>query len=285
MQTTGATSGRILSLFDHSTYKLRYYDSPYDPEKKTKIIRGLSEIRERHAIAFEVFPLRVKHTDYGQYVDEDHEKEVYEAQFKPRAKIIKRRIGTSLPRALRSRGGRGHYYLAGVIATVKNDLIEWLTCYESCKQFENYGAEDSALNFLMALTEKGPELMERLCPELGPEEMRTEGKILQDFIGSGTLKGSYELEVRIGSRVHKGEEYTLDYRKSIDAVCHSESEDWVLEVKMDLNYEALGEVLTYSNLYAKQHPDTKVRMGIVCLEKDEEIAETCEKYGVTVFRL
>jgi len=82
-----------------------------------------------------------------------------------------------------------------------------------------------------------------------------------------------------------GTEAEFDWRKRIDAVCYAPNEDWVIEVKKKLNYEALGEVLTYATLYREQNPSKIVRAGIVCREIEEELLLACKKLGVAVFHV
>jgi hypothetical protein len=83
-------------------FSLRFYrgDTDSQKEKNERILGLLGEIKKRYGIKHEIFDLRV--TKDG-YVDETHEKEIYEKHFKPRAKVLKQRIGESLPRTLRSR--------------------------------------------------------------------------------------------------------------------------------------------------------------------------------------
>ena len=131
-------------------------------------------------------------------------------------------------------------------------------------------------------------MIQELCKEVEAAR-KTEASILDRFIKSGVLKGKFEREVRIGRRIFEeeieGRKAVFDWRKPIDAVCRSVSETWILETKKRLNYEALGEVIVYSVLYKNAHPDEKVRLGIVCEEVDGDIAEACDKNGVSVFQV
>ena len=234
-------------------------------------------------LGVEVIELRMKRTDYGNVVDEEHEKEIYEEEFKPRSKILSQRMDISIRDALRSRSG--HYYIAGNIAITRDGLVEWYTTYSD--RFKKYD-DDHTIGFLRALLDKGLTLIQELCKEVEAAR-KTEASILERFIKSGVLKGKFEREVRVGRRIFEeeieGRKAVFDWRKSIDAVCHSEGETWILEVKRPLNYEALGEVIVYSVLYKNTHPSEKVRLGIVCEEVDGEIAEACDNNGVSVFQI
>jgi hypothetical protein len=269
------------------TFKLRYYapierNVPFQhKERYAEVIKILELIKSKHGIDYEVFGIRSEVISGNRYVDEKHEKEIYETHFKPRARILNKRIGAPLPKCLRSRGGRGHYYIAGVVAVLRNGLVEWFTCYESCRdRFKMYD-EDLNIGFLKAVLDVGLPLLEDLCKPLEPSQKKSEAELIEKFIKSDILKGKFCLEVKVGSQVSG----PFDYRKSIDLLCHGEKETWVIEAKERLNYEALGEVITYAHLYAKEHPSEEIRMGIICSELDEEILETCKFYGITVFKL
>lgn len=67
-------------------FKLRFYrgNTENQKEKNERILSLLEEIKRKHKIDYEIFDLRI--TKDG-YVDETHEKEIYEKNFKPRAKV------------------------------------------------------------------------------------------------------------------------------------------------------------------------------------------------------
>ncbi len=83
-----------------------------------EILRLLQGIKEKHRITYEISDLR------GQ----EKEREVYERDFKPRAKILKKRTGKPITK-LRGAGGERHYYVSipGTIAIVRNAQVEWWT--------------------------------------------------------------------------------------------------------------------------------------------------------------
>lgn len=48
-----------------------------------------------------------------------------------------------------------------------------------------------------------------------------------------------------------------------------------------MNFEALGQLLTYKELFLNDWPNAKVEViGIVCTETDELIDWTCRRYGI-----
>lgn len=63
-----------------------------------------------------------------------------------------------------------------------------------------------------------------------------------------------------------------------------EDEIWLIEAEKKLNYEALGQVLTYKGLYqAHFSPSKTIKLGIVCEAGDEDIEKAYKKEGVAVF--
>jgi hypothetical protein len=120
---------------------LRYY---CQGQGTPEVRRLLAEIRTKHNISYEVLDL----SSNGAR-DEEREKQVYEAEFKPRAKLLKKRTGNPIAR-LRSR--RGRYYgvsTPGTIAVVGDGKVEW------------YAVGDSDIvEFLKVVLVKGPVLLE-----------------------------------------------------------------------------------------------------------------------------
>lgn len=73
--------------------------------------------------------------------------------------------------------------------------------------------------------------------------------------------------------------------ESIDAVCKTENKIWIIEAKRKLNYESIGEVLTYEHLYGKEYDGKNLCMAIVCKEIEEELVSVCNKYNIAVFEV
>lgn len=263
-------------------FKLRFYrrNTEFQKEKNEKILKFLEDIKKKHGIDYEVFDLKL--TEDG-YIDEQHEKMVYEKHFKPRAKVLKQRIGESLPKTLRSRRGRGHYYLSGVIALLEDDQIGWYTCYESCKRFENLD-EDYTIGFLKALQDKGYTLLEEICPDISTLKSPHDF-LVDEFVRLNPLGGNkIQREVRVGSMIFRNKYGSIfDWRKSIDLVVHTKEKTWVIEVKPKLNWEAFGQVIAYEYLLKKEKTSLKIQKGIICKEVDSEILAICEEFDITVF--
>ncbi len=124
--------------------RLRYYCKA---EGGDEILKLLTEARAKHNIPYEVLDL----SSNGEY-DQEKERQVYERDFKPRAKILKKRTDESITR-LRSRKAR-HYFVStpGTIAVIRDGEIEWYTL----------GDEEIA-KFLRIVLSKGYALLEECC--------------------------------------------------------------------------------------------------------------------------
>ncbi|MDI6859226.1 MAG: hypothetical protein QMC85_01890 [Methanocellales archaeon] len=262
-------------------FKLRYYlgETSYRRKENEKIANLLQEVKRKHGIDYEVFNLQIMEDGY---VNENHEKEVYETHFKPRAKVLKQRIGESLPRSLRSQRGRGHYYISGIIAILEDEQVGWYTCFESCKRFENFD-KDVKVGFLKALLFQGSCLLKELCPEVSVLKSPHDS-LIDEFIKTNPLRGSIEREVKVGSMIFTNKYGdTFDWRKTIDLVCHTNQGTWIIEVKPKLNWEAFGQVIAYTHLFQKEHPTSNIQKGVICKEVDTEILAICEEFGINVF--
>ena len=239
----------------------------------------LEEIKRKHKIEYEIFDLRI--TKDG-YVDETHEKEIYEKHFKSRAKVLKQRIGDSLPRTLRSRQGRGHYYISGIIALLEDGQIGWYTCYESCEKFKNID-EDYTIGFLKALLNKGITLLKEICSDISTLKSPHDF-LVDEFIRINPIGGEIQREVKVGSIVFMNRYGSVfDWRKSIDLVVCTDQKTWIIEVKPNLNWEAFGQVIAYEYLFKKESPKVQIQKGIVCKNLDPEILAICEEFNIQVF--
>ena len=99
---------------------LRYYCQGHGNAEATRL---LVEIGTRHNIPHEVLDL----SRNGAY-DEEKEKQVYETEFKPRAKILKKRTGRPIAKELRSRRARHHFVSTpGTIGVVQDGKVESYT--------------------------------------------------------------------------------------------------------------------------------------------------------------
>lgn len=125
-------------------FKLRYY---CQGEGKEGIRKLLIDIEEKHGITYEISDL----SRNGAY-DEEKEKQVYERDFKPRAKVLKKRTDEPITQ-LRSRRAR-HYFvsLPGTITIIRDEEIEWYTL-----------GDEEITKFLKAVLSKGCDFLEECC--------------------------------------------------------------------------------------------------------------------------
>jgi len=244
-----------------------------------KDVTAFQEAKRKYDIEYDVFNLRI--TENG-YVDEKHEKEVYDSHFRPRVRILKQRIGESLPRSLRSQRGKGHYYISGHIAILKDGQVEWYTCWESCKRFKNFDKDDE-IGFLKCLLSQGLTLVKALCPDISSLKSPHDF-LIDEFIKINPLRGRIEREVKVGTTIFTNKYGDVfDWRKAIDLVCYTYQEVWIIEAKPKLNWEAFGQVIAYASLFQKEHSRDHIQKGIICKEADTQILAVCEEFGINVF--
>ncbi len=263
-------------------FNLRYYSPIYRKEVHDQILQLLQQIKNKHGIDYEIVNIRMRKSQYSQdsYPDEQHEKEIYESHFKPRNRLLRQRVGQSIRRALRSRSGG--YFVAGTIAIIENSQVEWFT-YGT--EFERYDPNNRELAFLKALLERGHPLLESLCIPI-EQAKKHESDLIDRFIESRTFDGKFEREFKIGNQVVtvEGYEMPIDFRKSVDLVYYTNETVWIIEAKTKLNYEALGQVLTYRTLYEEQYSAIP-KTGIACAIVNGEVLKARKKFGVTVFEV
>lgn len=125
-------------------FKLRYY---CQGEGKEEIRKLLTDVKKKHGIIYEISDLSI-----NRAYDEEKEKQVYERDFKPRAKVLKKRTGEPITQ-LRSRKAR-HYFvsLPGTITIIRNERIEWYTL-----------GDEEITKFLNAVLSKGYAFLEECC--------------------------------------------------------------------------------------------------------------------------
>lgn len=73
--------------------------------------------------------------------------------------------------------------------------------------------------------------------------------------------------------------------KKVDLVVQNDEETWLLEVKIRLNPSAVGQAMTYRDLYPQTFPNDKrrLRTGIICAVDDPMVRRVAEAQGVSIF--
>lgn len=129
-------------------FKLRYY---CQAQGDKEIVNLLAEIEAKHKTPFEISDL----SRHGAY-DVEEEKRVYERDFKPRARILKKRTGKSVRKELRGGKGKKRYYVSipGTIAVVRDEEIEWYTL-----------GDEEILKFLKEVFSRGYAFLENVVAE------------------------------------------------------------------------------------------------------------------------
>ena len=94
------------------------------------------------------------------------------------------------------------------------------------------------------------------------------------------ISGDYRWEVPVGEG-----KYAHPYlgKRRIDLVIQREDEDWVIEIERTLNYEAIGQVTAYDELWKEKNPYRKVRKGIICFTAPEDLLDVAKKKNIEVF--
>lgn len=268
-------------------FRLRYYFdkelverwkySMYEWDKKAferhnKVVSLLSEIKKLYNIDYELFG----------FFRGDIER-IYKEHFVSRAKTLSKVLDESPARALKSRSG--YIYMHDVIAIVENDVVIWFNRgywrdYEKWKGYDN--DRPMTIGFLKCVLNE-PEYLKELLKEIKIIEATKKSvheELVEQFI-SRIKTGSVEREVEIGKGFivydKWGSPKTVGKLK-IDIVWKIGDETYVIEVKEQLNFEAIGQAIVYKELYKKEHPNENVRSGIFCKVADKEILEVAEKY-------
>lgn len=116
-----------------------------------------------------------------------------------------------------------------------------------------------------------------------------ETEILRDFLATRCI----DLIEDTMTEVNVGKAYKLGHptigQKSIDAVGRTRDAVWILEIKQELSgdagFKAIGQVITYSFLYRKEHPGLvkPLKMGVVCGTAEKELVDVFQENDIEVF--
>ncbi|RSN72738.1 hypothetical protein D6D85_12635 [Candidatus Methanodesulfokora washburnensis] len=129
-----------------------------------------------------------------------------------------------------------------------------------------------------------------------------EEEILREFVKRGILKGTFFMDVGIGTDDYWG---VIDavfvenlepeaeprimkskwWRKLQDDIKRRTKRILVIEVKETLNYEALGQIMVYRYLFPKVWGFPTVDSAILCKKSIKTLEEICRANDVLVFRI
>lgn len=273
--------------------KIRYY-APH-PSKHEEILALLETIEEKWAIPHETVDL----TGKSNIPLEEKEQKYYKQDFIPQASHLKQKTGSGIRKVLRSKSG-GHYHLAGTIALVKSDTVEYfVNPFDPRKEEMLEFDEDIRIGFLKLISDHGKQVLKKFIEEPALEKTE-EKRLIERFISSGKLEGKLKKEVRVGKRrmkyasekahskdlfvegIESGEESY--YYRRVDVVCETDGKVWILEAKKELNNQVIGQTLVSDFLYQEDYPQKETKMGIICEDGNEVLEEVCERYGIKVFK-
>lgn len=127
-------------------FKLRYYCQAKGKEELREL---LMDIEAKHNISYETLDV----SRNGAY-DEEKERQVYERDFKPKARILKKRTGESIRKELRGSKGKKHYYVStpGTMTVVRDGEIEWYTV-----------GDEEIIRFLKMVLSNGHVFLKECC--------------------------------------------------------------------------------------------------------------------------
>lgn len=71
----------------------------------------------------------------------------------------------------------------------------------------------------------------------------------------------------------------------IDCVCIFDDEVWILEFKEKINYEAIGQIFVYKDLFLEDYPEcSNVKTGIVYNHSSFLVESVCKNLDIEVFK-
>lgn len=255
---------------------IRYYSPYYDDEIQKEILDLLSRIKTIHVIDYEV-----------REVPEGSDQVIYKRDFIPRARVVRSRVGEGVARIIRSRQGRGSPLVRGELTFADDNGIAWIAYYTDplYDEWKSYDEKHPIpIGFLKMILERREEVLDEIMSR-GKESEHE--KLVSEFIRLNPLRGEFREEVPVGKAMVMIDKYGGEKRvgrKSIDLVCDTPTECWILEVEPELNARALGQALIYKELYPKESSKL-VKCGIVCKNAEDEILAVCQKYVDKVFVL
>jgi len=265
-------------------FKLRYYT--YKKNYDLLVLNLLEEIRKRYSVEYTVKEVKLVKSDSGDLIpDEKHEREIYEEEVVPRAKVIKARVGEDVKCIFRSRRGRGHYYIAGrIVVTNLYNQVEWVP-YVTDPYYEVWSKYDrerpTTIGFLKWILDEGTEALRYIDSKISKKPKDVHELLIEEFIKRRIIEGSIRREVPVGGVTLKTKHGYLTklWSLKVDLIVHEPSGyTWIIEVEPELNATALGQVLIYKELYLMENKGRHVKTAIVCAKAKAMLKSIIEKY-------
>jgi len=105
-----------------------------------------------------------------------------------------------------------------------------------------------------------------------------EKEIIKKFIQKKLLQGTFKEEVHL-SKLNNEDKYKVYESFRIDLVVNENNGTlWIFEVKENLNTNAIGQIISYSNLLKKPH-----NKAIICKKANPNLIKVCEMLQIKVF--
>jgi hypothetical protein len=241
-----------------------YFCPDYDETTDKKIRKNLEEIKTIHSIDFQL----------KQAENRAIQERYYKDYFSPsrQAYMLRQRTGLSIEKNLKSRNGKGKPMLRGTIALVEGNNVQYYVT--------RGGSGKDALNFLKKFFNAPRETLEECysnADELTDEEM----VLLDAFKAQHIINGNYISPYPVGRFFKENFGCKLRFADSICEV--KDGNVWVFEVERELNYNAIGQAISYKYLYDKDNPSIRSSAGIICCKIPQGLKEVCENVQISVF--
>ncbi len=244
-----------------------------DDEKDDPTIESLNSIKNKWKIPYEI------KTDF----DDD---QVYREIFLANRTMLKKRTGKGI-RDLKS--NKGYVYVNGTL-TIHSNTDEIL-------YFEKWKKEE----FLKNVIEEGQSYIEKTINEniKNSSKELPEDKLILKFIENAKnygFLGEFKREYPIVKPIKPNpsiDETIKNFAKSFSYIAakfmdllHVAPNGTfdVIEAKIKLNWQALGQAVGYTKLFIKLNsiPQEKVRTSIICRQSDGFIEDVCNYLGIKV---
>jgi len=242
-------------------------------EKDDSIIKSLNTIQNKWKIPYEL------KTEF----DDD---QVYRELFLANRTMLKKRTGKGI-RDVKS--NKGYVYVNGTLTIHSNT--------DDILYFEKWKKEE----FLKKVIEEGQDYIEKIINENVKKSSKDlpEDKLILKFIENakdygflGEFKREYPM-VKPLKTDPSMDEAVKNFVKSFSFIAakfmdllHVAPDGTfdVIEAKVKLNWQALGQAVGYTKLFCKLNfiPEEKVRTSIICRQSDGFIEDVCNYLGIKV---
>lgn len=185
------------------------------------------------------------------------------------SQFVRRRVGLPPLQLFKLSKTGNAIYLRGVVALVKSGLVQWAN--KPPQSFE----------FLNDIALRGPKAIEDLygfSESIEDEEV----DLIDTFESSKYCEGNLERYVRLPPSNENS--FINETSKWIDAVLKKPNGQYIIiEAKMVLNYESIGQALCYNRWFRAFKKITSSTPAILCQDFKQEFLNVCSEIGIIVF--